>query len=88
MKHSPKATSPTPLRRAVGNDDCTDIMALVHWFLDSPPNVRREILERIMYQLASHVELKTLLFRELRKSGPQGQKLVEKVNVMIEKLTS
>jgi len=34
-------------------------------------------VEKILHQVASHLELEELLFQEIRRWGPQGQKLVK-----------
>jgi hypothetical protein len=71
-------------------DDHGRILALYHLYLDSPPDSRRAIVDEILHQLASHLEKEARLFQEIRKSGPQGRKLLddaelehEQVKVMI-----
>jgi hypothetical protein len=71
------------MRRVVKEDEYTHILALAGLYFDSPLHSRHAIVASIIRQLASHVELKTRLFQKIRRSGPQGRKLVEKVNVMI-----
>lgn len=77
------------IRRVVRNDH-TQILALFHLYLSSPPDSRQDVVEKILHQLASHLELEELLFQEVRRWGPQGRKLVkdaelehENIKVMI-----
>lgn len=77
------------IRQAI-KDHHTQILALFHLYLGSPPDSRQAIVEKILHQLTSHLELEELLFQEVRRWGPQGRKLVEdaelehdKVQVMI-----
>ena len=90
--HRPVHTTSSPyvgIRRAV-KDHHKEILALFHLYLGSAPDSRQAIVEKILHQLASHLELEELLFQEVRRWGPQGRKLVEgaelehdKVKVMI-----
>ena len=77
------------IRRMV-KDNHSQILALFHLYLGSPPDSRQAIMAKILHELASHLELEELLFREIRRWEPQGRKLVvdaelehEKVKVMI-----
>lgn len=71
------STSPVNIGRVV-KDGHERILALFHLYLGSPADSRKAIVEQILHQLASHLELEEgLLFPEIRKSGPQGWKLVE-----------
>ena len=71
------STSPVNIGRVV-KDGHERILALFHLYLGSPADSRQAIVEQILHQLASHLELEEgLLFPEIRKSGPQGWKLVE-----------
>ena len=77
------------IRRVVRNDH-TQILALFHLYLSSSPDSRHSIVEKILHQLASHLELEELLFQEVRRWGPQSRKLVkdaelehENIKVMI-----
>jgi hemerythrin superfamily protein len=77
------------IRRVVRNDH-TQILALFHLYLSSPPDSRQAVVEKILHQLTSHLELEELLFQEVRRWGPQGRKLVkdaelehENIKVMI-----
>ena len=64
------------LRRMV-QDNHRQILALFQLYLGSPPDSRQAIVEQILRHLASYLDTeKDLLFQEIRKSGPQGQKLV------------
>jgi len=64
------------IRRVVRNDH-TQILALFHLYLSSPADSRQAVVEKILHQLASHLELEELLFQEVRRWGPQGRKLVK-----------
>jgi hemerythrin HHE cation binding domain-containing protein len=68
----------------------TQILALFNLYLNSPPDSRQAIVETILYQLASHLELEERLFQEVR---PHGRTLVadnelehEKIKVMLHEL--
>ncbi|HKP00670.1 MAG TPA: hypothetical protein VJU02_03465, partial [Nitrospiraceae bacterium] len=68
----------------------TEILALFHLYLSSPPDSRRAIVETILHQLASHLELEERLFEEVRRWGPHGRTLVaateleqDKIKVML-----
>jgi hypothetical protein len=67
---------PINIRRIV-RDNHSQILALFHLYSGSPPDSRRAIVEEILHELASHLELEELLFREIKRWGPQGHKLVE-----------
>ena len=58
------------------------IMALFQVYLGSPPDSRQVLQEQILRQLASHLDReKELLFQEIRKLGPLGQKLVSEAEL-------
>lgn len=68
----------------------TQILALFHLYLSSPPDSRQAIVETILHQLASHLELEERLFQEVR---PHGRTLVadnelehEQIKVMLHEL--
>ena len=87
--------TPSPhldIRRMV-KDNHTQILALFHLYLGSPPDSRQAIVEEILHELASHLKLEELVFQEIRRWGTQGKKLVEdaeleheKVKVMLHRL--
>jgi hypothetical protein len=53
------------------------ILALFHQYLASPPDSRQALVEQILHQLASHLEMgKNLVFQKFRKSGSEGRKLI------------
>ena len=63
------------------------ILALFQVYLGSPPDSRQAIQEQILRQLASHLDTeKDLLFREIRRLGPQGRKLVGEAEVENEEI--
>jgi|SRR5688572_13696488 hypothetical protein len=71
-------TPPKPINlRRIVRDNHSQILALFHLYSGSPPDSRRAIVDEILHELASHLELEELLFREIRRWGPQGRKLVE-----------
>jgi hypothetical protein len=43
-------------------------------------------VEKILYQLASHLELEELLFQEVRRWGPQGRKLAKDAELEYENI--
>ena len=68
----------------------TQILALFNLYLNSPPDSRQAIVETILHQLASHLELEERLFQEVR---PHGRTLVadnelehEQIKVMLHEL--
>jgi hypothetical protein len=74
-------------------DNHTQILALFHLYLGSPPDSRQAIVKEILHELESHLELEECVFQEIRRWGGQGRKLVEdaeleheKVKVMIHEL--
>ena len=65
------------------------ILELFHLYLGSPPDARQAIQEQILHQLTSHLDTeKELLFREIRRSGPQGLTLVREAEVENEDIKS
>ena len=64
------------IRRIVRNDH-TQLLALFHLYLSSPADSRQAVVEKILHQLASHLELEELVFQQIRRWGPQGRKLVK-----------
>jgi hemerythrin superfamily protein len=53
------------------------ILELYHLYLGSPADSRQAIVQQILHQLASHLELEEgLLFQEIQKSGSQGRELI------------
>lgn len=80
---------PVDIRRVV-KEDHERILALFRLYLGSPPDSRQTIVEDILHRLTSQLEREERLFQEIRKSGPQGRKLVvdaelehENINAMI-----
>ena len=64
------------LRRRV-QDKHRQILALFQLCLGSPPDSREALVEQILRHLASYLATEAdLLFQGIRKSGPQGRKLV------------
>jgi hypothetical protein len=83
------ASSQVDLGPAVRNGHM-QILALFHLYLSSPPDSRRDIVETILHQLASHLDLEERLFQEVRRWGSHGRTLVadtelehEKIKVML-----
>ncbi len=66
---------PVDIRRVV-KEDHERILALFRLYLGSPPDSRQTIVEDILHRLTSQLEREERLFQEIRKSGPQGRKLV------------
>ena len=53
------------------------ILELHNLYLGSPADSRQDIVQRILHQLASHLELEEgLLFQEIQKSGSQGREFI------------
>jgi len=84
-----RSSSQVDLGPAVRNGH-TQILALFHLYLGSPPDSRQAIVETILHQLASHLELEERLFQKVR---PHGRTLVtdtelehEKIKVMLHEL--
>lgn len=80
----PSTTSSPPphdIRRMVKNDH-SQILSLFYLYLGSPPDSRQVIVEQILHRLISHLEMEEeLFFEEIRKSGPEGRKLVGNAEV-------
>ena len=72
--------------RRVVKDHHTQILALFHLYLGSPPDSRQTIVGKILHELESHLQLEELLFQEVRSWGPQGRKLVEDAELEHEKV--
>ena len=66
---------PVDIRRVV-KEDHERILALFRLYLGSSPDSRQTIVEDILHRLTSQLEREERLFQEIRKSGPQGRKLV------------
>jgi len=63
------------------------IMALFQVHLGSPPDSRQVLQEQILRQVASHLDReKELLFQEIRRLGPLGQKLVSEAELENEEI--
>jgi hypothetical protein len=63
------------------------IMALFQVYLGSPPDSRQAIQAQILRQLASHLDTeKELLFQEIRRLGPLGQKFVGEAELEYEEI--
>jgi hypothetical protein len=76
--HRRADTRSTPINiRRIVRDNHSQILALFHLYSGSPPDSRRAIVDEILHELASHLELEELLFREIKRWGAQGQKLVD-----------
>ncbi len=76
--HRRADTPSTPINiRRIVRDNHSQILALFHLYSGSPPDSRRAIVDEILHELASHLELEELLFREIKRWGAQGQKLVD-----------
>ena len=79
--------------RRIVKENHTQILALFHLYLGSPPDSRRAIVEEILHEITSHLELVEFVFQDIRSRGGRGRKLVEdaeleheKVKVMIHEL--
>lgn len=56
-------------------EDHERILALFHQYRVSPPDSRQALVEQILRELVSHLEMEEdLVFEKLRKSGPAGRK--------------
>ena len=71
-----KTSSPAADIGRVVKDEHERIMALFRLYLGSPADSRQTIVEDILHRLTSQLEREERLFQEIRKSGPQGRKLV------------
>ena len=61
------------------------IMALFQAYLNSPADSRQPIQEKILRQLASHLDMeKDLLFQKIRSLGSQGRRIVREAGVLDE----
>jgi len=73
------------IRRMVRNNH-TQILALFHLYIGSPPDSRQAIVKEILQELTSHLELEDRMFQEIRHWGGQGRKLVEDAELEHEKV--
>lgn len=65
------------------------ILALHQIYLGSPTDSRQAIVQQILHQLASHLELEEgLLFQEIQKSGSQGRELIGAAELEHEEIKS
>ena len=67
------------------------ILGLFLVYLRCPPDSRQAIQEQMLRQLTSHMDTDTdmeLLFREIRKRGPQGLTLMKEAEVEYEAIKS
>ena len=63
------------------------ILALYQVYLGTPPDSRQAIQAQILRQLASHLDTeKELLFQEILRLGPRGQKFVGEAEVENEEI--
>lgn len=68
------SAAPSDTTRRV-KDDHERILALFQQYLVTPPDSRQGLVEHILHELASHLEMEeNFLFEKLRMSGPEGQK--------------
>ena len=77
-----ETSSPSVDIGRVVRDNHRQILGMFNLYLNSPPDSRQPIVEQILNQLASHLEMEeNLLFQRVRKSGPEGRKLIEDAEV-------
>ena len=63
------------------------ILALYQVYLGTPPDSRQPIQAQVLRQLASHLDTeKELLFQEIRRLGPLGQKFVGEAELEYEEI--
>jgi hypothetical protein len=63
------------------------ILALYQVYLGTPPDSRQPIQAQVLRKLASHLDTeKELLFQEIRRLGPLGQKVVDEAEVENEEI--
>ena len=68
------SSAPTPITRRV-KEDHERILALFQQYLASPADSRQALMEQILHDLASHLEMEeNFLFEKLQMSGPEGRK--------------
>jgi hypothetical protein len=81
------ASSPYGDMRRMIRHNHMQIMALFQVYLGSPPDSRQAIQAQILRQLASHLDTeKELLFQEIRRLGPLGQKFVGEAELEYEEI--
>lgn len=72
-KHLQPSSSVGITRRV--KEDHERILALFQQYRASPPDSRQTLVEQILRELVSHMEMEEdLVFEKVRKSGPAGQK--------------
>jgi hemerythrin superfamily protein len=77
-----ETSSPSVDIGRVVQDNHRQILGMFDLYLSSPPDSRQPFVEQILNQLGSHLEMEeNLLFQKVRKSGPEGRKLIEDAEV-------
>ncbi len=65
------------ITKTVRNDH-RHILALFQLYLNAPADSRHAIVDQILHQLTSHLQMEEeLLYREIRNGGEQGRRLVQ-----------
>ena len=78
MAHTrPLRTSQSGDMRRLVRDSHKEILELFRIYLGSPADSRQAIVEQILDQLESHLEMEEGLLIQTHKSGANGRKLVE-----------
>ena len=80
------SSAPDEVTRRV-KEDHERIIGLFNQYLASPSDSRQTLVEQILHQLASHLEMEEdLVFHELLKSGSEGRKLIKATEVEHEEI--
>ena len=76
-KDSGTSVQSSDIRKTV-YDDHRHILALFQLYLNAPADSRQAIVDQILHQLASHLQMEEeLLYVEIRSAGEQGRRLVQ-----------
>ncbi|MBA2486628.1 MAG: hemerythrin domain-containing protein [Nitrospira sp.] len=64
--------------RKLVRDDHRHILALYQLYLNAPTDSRHAVVDQILHQLASHLQMEEeLLYGEVRNCGEQGRRFVQ-----------
>jgi hemerythrin superfamily protein len=85
-RHLQTSSSPADITRRI-KEGHSRILALFQQYLATPPDSRQALMAQILHELASHLEMEeTFLFEKVRKSGSEGRKRTEAIEVEYEEV--
>ena len=79
-------SSPADITRRI-KEGHARILAMFQQYLLTPPEIRQALMEQVLHELASHLEMEeTILFEKLRKAGSEGRKRAGAIEVEYEEV--